>query len=166
MDKIEKLEYAFGLPPIVDKNLFDKINEIIDYLNQSQKQPDPYVETVGTPVLESTTTYSNTEPEKQQEWREEFENEFATLLRKDFKIYARPIDNPCNAEGDLGNIGEELMEFISQLLSERRKETLEEIYKKFFSLKVEGWEVAGKTYEHPIKIWLEEEVSKLSRQEQ
>jgi hypothetical protein len=56
---------------------------------------------------------------KQQEWREEFENEFATLLRKDFKIYARPIDNPCNAEGDLGNIGEELMEFISQLLSER-----------------------------------------------
>jgi hypothetical protein len=71
MDKIEKLEYAFGLPPIVDKNLFDKINEIIDYLNQSQKQPEgeslcPYVETVGTPVLESTTTYSNTEPEKHE----------------------------------------------------------------------------------------------------
>jgi hypothetical protein len=47
-------------------------------LYPNQKQPegvmDGYVETVGTPVLESTTTYSNTEPEKQEEWREELFN--------------------------------------------------------------------------------------------
>jgi hypothetical protein len=98
MDKIEKLElpyddgkgnFSSGAGEI---QIIRKVNEIIDVLNsqlfepkilnyptdQSQKQPegvmDGYVETVGTPVLESTTTYSNTEPEKQEEWREELFN--------------------------------------------------------------------------------------------
>jgi hypothetical protein len=111
-------------------------------------------------------------PEKQEGWREELnslvENNLWAWVCPDCDGGGANGDRTCKTCKGRGVYKWEtdlLLDKISQLLSERRKETLEEIYQKFFPLKVEGWEVAGKTYEHPIKIWLEEEISKLSRQE-
>ena len=67
------------------------------------------------------------EQDTSEAWEEEFRSEFATLLRKDFKIYARPIDNPQNAEGELGEIGENIIDFIKQLLEEREKGVIGEL---------------------------------------
>jgi hypothetical protein len=84
MDKIEKLEYAFGLPPIVDKNLFDKINEIIDYLNQSQKQPEGYTfESEGKLYKLYGTSESQKQPEglEEETEAEKHEREFLGKLK-------------------------------------------------------------------------------------
>ena len=59
---------------------------------------------------------------EKKDWKERFMKAFAILLRKDFKIYARPIDNPSNTEGEFNHIGEDLIEFIQQKLDKAREE--------------------------------------------
>ena len=69
MDKIEKLSTNEKFDKVVEN--LEKIMELLE--DQKQLEGEslcPYVATVGTPILESTTTYFNTEPEKQEGWRE------------------------------------------------------------------------------------------------
>ena len=129
MDKIEKLATVISGVGDFEK-LVCKINELIEAFNQSQKQTEGikglsqvrewndkdgnhykeiatsgYVETVGTPHLESTTTYASSEPEKQEEWRKRITWEDGEYFMIDGK--------EANEE--------DLRDFISQLLSEREE---------------------------------------------
>jgi hypothetical protein len=232
MDKIEKIEES---PDYYDPSnrLVGKINEIIDYFNQSQKQPEgeykcgtlevlknpklrkglsqtrewndkegnhhiekvdsnrvtktvipnqyqrqpegeslcPYVETVGTPVLESTTTYSNTEPEKQEEWRERFRKEMEEdrdiegcqaftkkcgKRDKDGKFkceYCQRWGGQQRVEQKVVLTLEKVEDFISQLLSERTftKEELEQIKRDIEMVKYE-WGLGEESEELHRKV--------------
>jgi len=132
MKKIEKLEIpdtnaVIGLADrdgkeIEIKAIGRKINEIIDYLNQSQK-----------------------EPEKQEEWREELckicdSTSCYSISGEDYVVRATFKF-------------EELVNFISQLLSEREKEVAMEIRGKF-------WEES----EEDFGTYIEEKLSKLLKE--
>jgi 23S rRNA A2030 N6-methylase RlmJ len=120
MDKIEKLkkrvEECLNSSPVSDEafiNLGENVKRLALYLieeelDQSQKQPE-VLDFFGA---EDIYTTSNTEPEKQEEWREE--------LKGLLEIYK---DKDNDADED------DIVDFISQLLSERtfNKEELEYI---------------------------------------
>ena len=150
MKKIEKLgtlgrvvgndDYAWVLREL--NVIINKQNEIIDQLNQFQKQPEGKEDNnwycqCGEPAnngehICSDTVYGKctTEPEKQEEWREGVLNLAFVKEYLSKKIVANKEEEQGYA--DILNMVkdsqvEELLNFISQLLSERTftKEELE-----------------------------------------
>jgi hypothetical protein len=103
---------------------FVRCDECIGF-DKPEKQPEgeslcPYVETVGTPVLESTTTYSNTEPEKQEEWREEIcEMIMGYAYDYHWNLEGWGDEARIPTEGDLEKVLRDIIGRIDQLLSER-----------------------------------------------
>jgi alpha-L-fucosidase len=180
MKKIEKLSTSEKFDKVVEN--LEKIMELLEDQKQPEGVMDGYVETVGTPHLESTTTYSNTEPEKQG-WREDEE-----LFKSDYEvndeIEAEEIEEEekqeewreglidasyiyegeANEDGSTKSIRtisfdyQKLENFISQLLSERTftKEELETL-KSMLEEEVE-WElwVGGKELLEKISKLLKE----------
>ena len=121
MDKIKKLKpFKEGMTVQYE---YDKINEIIDYLNQSQKQPEGVLEE-GYRVMAkdkermenevALETYKQATTEKQEEWEKE---------------YRRRRNEPYTGKNDRIYTDDEVVDFISQLLSERtfNKEELRRI---------------------------------------
>lgn len=141
--------------PEVMAKVLDKMVEIIDRLNQSQKQPEeeykgssylPESEKQPEGWLEDMRKESMADldkltirPEKQEEWRERFYKEFV----------GSKATNPRELKGDTiwesteytTGSPKEIVEFISQLLSERTREAKQEAIEDFIS-ELECWKVA------------------------
>ena len=162
MDKIEKLEITRQPGKELnhlDKNLaslVDKINEIVDVLNQSQKQPkgetirnynpekrwDKYKK--SKIEVREFDLVPKVQPEKQEEWKEEW-GKLSFEIGSITKEQADEIEN-----------------FISQLLSERTREVLEDLQKEFSEYGVPD----DVRYTHPlfyINNIIGEKLSKLSK---
>jgi len=119
MDKIKKFKYC-------DWDIVQKVNELVEAFNQSQKQPEGY------PTVDEATGVAGTtgnsprtgiagHTEKQEEWREEFKS----LL---YKWATNGRTKP-------------FYDFISQLLSERIRDAKQETIEDFIS-ELECWKVA------------------------
>jgi hypothetical protein len=164
MDKIEKLDVGFLVDISVGSAIVEvaeKVNEIIDYLNQSQKQPEGELTAGDVFQLRRLEAFaedykklkeSMDKPEKQEEWRE-------GLIDASY-IY----EGEANEDGSTKSIRtisfdyQKLENFISQLLSEKTftKEELETL-KSILEEEVE-WElwVGGKELLEKISKLLKE----------
>ena len=174
MKKIKKLEERKDMYMADDSSFIEflnkraiktenKVNEIIDLLNgelskpriqvESQKQPEGVGDfpTSQTGYFPTGTTTSLTEPEKQEEWRERI----STIEDGNGNFFY--IDNKFAYK-------EDMVRFISQLLSERtfNKEELR-VLKKLV------WEadenVIATIWDDEIQDGIEEKLSKLLKEE-
>ena len=106
---------------------------------------------------------------EKKEWKERFMKDFTILLRKDFKIYARPIDNPSNTEGEFNHIGEDLIEFIQQELYKAREEVLEDILSEVENWKTHYLDTSNSEPAQTMQVGLinviKEKISKLKAKE-
>lgn len=133
MKKIEKLERVepeqlMGMIGEVSPQWVAKeLNEIIDYLNQSQKQPENLEDRIKNAKPYSLIPVTEEEldelrnPEKQEEWeREDWKLDIRTCLL---------FDNKTQSLGMIMSHEQirDLEDFISQLLSERTGEAKLEI---------------------------------------
>jgi len=157
MEKIKHIGWESESPPVQIRKwgvmMENKINEIIDRLNEEKKggmtseeynkflnplyhQPDGREEDTTEEIVRSKEDAEEKilgfllNEQSEEEWRKRFEQDFAILLREDFKMYARPIDNPQNAEGEYPDIGKDLLDFIQQELDKAREEGRRELVKE------------------------------------
>jgi len=147
MKKIEKLnkEIYFEGENISIREFceaINKINEIIDILNQSQKQPEEkcihYFPLSSEGVCQKCgIKFEDIKSEKQEEWR------------KEWRKLSFEIGSITKQQAD------EVENFISQLLSEREREVVMEIRGKF-------WEES----EEDFGTYIEEKLSKLLKEKE
>lgn len=142
--KIEKLE----LGKVIKSDRFwsagmiiEKINELIDaYNSQAQPEESNFVHTVGTPILESTTTYSQDTPEVFKEFsdkniRDDIPEGFVEINGKLHKMEDTPEEwedrlttgslgesEYFRIDGEYVDDKETMVRFIKQLLDERERE--------------------------------------------
>jgi hypothetical protein len=111
MKKIEKLEGACELPTVKWK-----VNEIIDYLNQSQKEPEEKLKEEDMLRWLRNGGVLKVESEKKDEWRKRLED---ILESNSWEEEVYDGDDYSMVEYfDKEMIIKELIEFISQLLQE------------------------------------------------
>jgi hypothetical protein len=109
MKKIEKLEGACELPTVKWK-----VNEIIDYLNQSQKEPEEKLKEEDMLRWLRNGGVLKVESEKKDEWRKRLED---ILESNSWEEEVYDGDDYSMVEYfDKEMIIKELIEFISQLL--------------------------------------------------
>ncbi len=165
MDKIEKLEITRQPGKELnhlDKNLaslVDKINEIVDVLNQSQKQPkgetirnynpekrwDKYKK--SKIEVREFDLVPKVQPEKQEEWREGLDNIdlMLAMLQSIENCTDEVVRNTAKA------IREEL-DKVSQLLSESKEKAKIEVLEKVLEKKT-NYEIERE--EHGYRVTLE-----------
>ncbi|HNR53510.1 MAG TPA: hypothetical protein PKI16_03490 [Candidatus Dojkabacteria bacterium] len=158
-------------------HILRKINEIIDYLNQSQKQPEGETIQNYNPEkgwdrykkskieVKEFNLVPKVKSEKQEEWKWGIQE----ALEKDFeKLYVKEYTTGWKEQRYLRNIEigimgfDNLERFISQLLSERTREVLEDLQKEFSEYGVPD----DVRYTHPlfyINNIIGEKLSKLSK---
>jgi hypothetical protein len=95
-------------------------------------------------------------PRKETEVREKF----GFFFRKDFKIYAEPIDNPANTKGELVGIGEDIEKLVTQAKTEAKIEVLEEVA---LETRANVCECGEKWCETDLGIWVEKMLSNLKK---
>jgi len=193
MKKIKKLEnylqinehneLVSGLEPATNDQLQEKVNEIIDYLNQSQKQPE-YGSVSTSPDSYSINPDSTTlkeqpekkeahhhfgedgycircgisagevqsvlckDTEKQEEWREEIELLIVEIIGYANGAMIDKVDT--KVQKHFNTKANEVLNKVSQLLSERTRETAKEIWKICAKHKVPikvKWEIESKLKE-------------------
>lgn len=143
MKKIEKLEGSYDVP-----QLKQKLNEIIDYLNsQDQEGESNFIHTVGTPILEGTTTRSREDmertdyigypyskefqsttqdtPEQKEKWEERFAEFFLYVTNDKNWVDGRP-----EWKGDVFvTLYNAILHFIEKLLDERERGAIDTFLK-------------------------------------
>jgi len=160
-------------------HILRKINEIIDYLNQSQKQPEGETIQNYNPEkgwdrykkskieVKEFNLVPKVKSEKQEEWKWGIQE----ALEKDFeKLYVKEYTTGWKEQRYLRNIEigimgfDNLERFISQLLDERKREVLEEAKKIIDEESIYSGGECGTPLEL-LEWFVDTELSKLNKEE-